>query len=164
MDALARLAPDSDEFARLPIAQALTRGECAAEVAPGEWYLVVFRSILRADADEGRLGAYDDFAHAEAAHADGFVHYFKGPLAPDRSCLSFCLWASRAEARGSAGRAAHRAAVSIMGETYEQYVLEFLRVRKRDLAADLEFEAYDLQPGAVAALPRTSLGFSPAAS
>jgi hypothetical protein len=166
MDALARLAPTTDDYARLPVAQALTWGDCAAEIAAGEWYLVVFRSIMRADADKDRLQAYDDFAHAEAEHAEGFLHYFKGPLAADRSCLSFCLWNSRAEARAAAGRPAHREAVAIIGETYEQYLLEFMRVRKRDRAASLEFEPYDLQPevapGGMA--PRTSLGFSPAAS
>ncbi len=164
MDALARLAPTADDYARLPVALALTWGECAADIPPGEWYLVVFRSVLRADADENRLNSYDDFAHAEAQHADGFLHYFKGPVATDLSCLSFCLWKSRAEARAAAGRPAHRDAVSLIGETYEQYTLEFVRVRKRDVAAGLEFEPYDLRPDAATGLTRTSLGFSSAAS
>lgn len=166
MDALVSLVPTADDYARLPVAQALTWGECAANIAPGEWYLVVFRSILRADADKDRLQAYDDFAHADAEQADGFLHYFKGPLAADGSCLSFCLWNSRAEARAAAGRPAHREAVAIIGETYEAYTLEFARVRKRDISASLEFEPYDLQPDPAAGVPapRTNLGFSPAAS
>jgi hypothetical protein len=164
MDALARLAPVSDDYAWLPVARAFTWGECAADIAPGEWYLVVFRSVLRADADEDRLHAYDTFAHAEAGHARGFLHYFKGPLAADRSCLSFCLWTSRAEARSAAGRPAHREAVSIIGETYEQYVLEFLRVRKRDVEAGLEFEPYDRPLDAPTGITRLSLDFSSAAS
>jgi hypothetical protein len=165
MDALARLAPTAEDYAWLPVARALTWGDCA-DMALGDWYLVVFRSVLRADADENRLNGYDDFAHAEAKQADGFLHYFKGPLAADLSCLSFCLWTSRAEARAAAGRPAHRAAVSIIGETYEQFALEFVQVRKRDAAAGLEFEPYDVQSEADAAVgaPRTSLGFSPAAS
>ena len=51
--------------------------------------------------------------------APGFVHYFKGPMGPDGSCLSFCLWQSRADARSAAGRPAHVEAVGLLDEMYE---------------------------------------------
>ena len=76
---------------------------------PGEWYMVAFRSTRRPDVDEARLTAHDDWAHAEAMEAPGFVHYFKGPTQDDGQCMSFCLWDSRAEARAAAGRPAHTA-------------------------------------------------------
>ena len=69
--------------------------------------MVAFRSIRRPGVDEARLTAYDDWAHAEAMDAPGFVHYFKGPTDRDGRCMSFCLWDSRAEARAAAGRPAH---------------------------------------------------------
>ena len=38
-----------------------------ASSAPGEWYMVAFRSIRRIDADEERLTEFDERAHLEAA-------------------------------------------------------------------------------------------------
>jgi hypothetical protein len=168
MDAFADLAPVSDEYARLPVGKAFTWGPVATALEAGEWYMVAFRSILRADADTERLTRYDTWAHEDAARAEGFVHYFKGPLAADRACLSFCLWNSRAEARAAAARPAHRDAVELIADTYEAYTLEFLRVRKQAGSAKLEFEAYDFAADAAAAaatntLP-ANLGFSPAPS
>lgn len=143
MDVLAGLQPVSDHYATLPVAEAFDWASCADSMEPGEWYLVAFRSVRREDADEGRLEAYDEWAHQEAAVAPGFVHYFKGPRAPDGSCLSFCLWNSRAEARAAAARPAHAAAAALTGETYRSYVLEFLRVSKATANGPLTFEPYD---------------------
>ncbi len=92
-----------------------------------------------------RLAEFDDLAHRDAESQPGFVHYFKGPAAHDRSCLSFCLWTSRAEARAAAGRPAHIQAMSVLNEMYERYTLEFLRVTGR-AGAPLQFEAYDAAP------------------
>lgn len=166
MDVFADLEPVADHYATMPVAEAFDWAPVAQLMKPGEWYMVAFRSILRADADEELLGRYDNWAHEEAAGAEGFVHYYKGPLAADRSCLSFCIWNSRAEARAAAARPAHRDAVALITEMYEAYVLEFLAVRKPDAAASLEFEPYDSVPGdAARPLPqRARLGFNPAPS
>ncbi len=145
MDAFAALAPVSDRYATLPLAAAFDWAEVAKQLGEGEWYVVAFRSIRRADADEARLTAFDDRAHAEAASAPGFVHYFKGPAAVDRSCLSFCIWTSRAEARAAAGRPDHVQAVTLISEMYERYTLEFLRVTGR-AGSSLRFEPYDASP------------------
>jgi hypothetical protein len=142
MDALAALGPVSDAYASLPVAEAFDWSEVGRQLGPGEWYLVAFRSVRRIDADEVRLAEYDERAHQDAATAPGFVHYFKGPAASDRSCLSFCLWTSRAEARATAGRPSHLEAVSLLGEMYERYTLEFLRVTGR-IGEPLRFEPYD---------------------
>ena len=79
-----RLLPVSDRYANLPVADAFTWAACTDEVEPGEWYMVAFRSTRRPGADEDRLTAYDDWAHAEAMDAPGFVHYFKGPTTDGR--------------------------------------------------------------------------------
>ena len=50
-----RLLPVSDRYADLPVAEAFSWGDCAADVGPGEWYMVAFRSTRRSDADEARL-------------------------------------------------------------------------------------------------------------
>jgi len=144
MDALHALAPVSERYATLPVADAFDWRDVGRELADGEWYLVVFRSIRKHGADEARLADYDERAHLEAASAPGFVHYFKGPAASDGTCLSFCLWTSRAEARAAAGRPDHVEAVSLLNEMYEAYTLEFLHVTVRD--AVISFAPYDAPP------------------
>ena len=145
MDALAALKPVSEAYATLPVAEAFDWADVGRQLGDGEWYLVVFRSIRRIAADEVRLAEFDDLAHHDAESAPGFVHYFKGPAAHDRSCLSFCMWTSRAEARAAAGRPAHIQAMSVLNEMYERYTLEFLRVTGR-AGAPLQFEPYDTAP------------------
>jgi hypothetical protein len=137
-----RLVPVSDRYATLPVADAFTWEACEPDHEPGEWYMVAFRSIRRPDIDEDRLTAYDDWAHAEASGAPGFVHYFKGPTQPDGRCMSFCLWDSRDEARAAAGRPAHVRAAALTLETYADYTLEFHRV-ERLADGGFHFEVYD---------------------
>lgn len=141
-----RLAPVSDRYARLPVADAFTWAACRDDVGPGEWYMVAFRSTRRPDVDEARLTAYDDWAQEEAMAAPGFVHYFKGPTTSDGRCMSFCLWDSRAEARAAAGRPAHRDAAALTHETYAEYTLEFHRVRRLEGDGGFTFEPYDAPP------------------
>ncbi len=136
-----RLAPVSDRYATMAVADAFTWDACLPDVDPGDWYMVAFRSTRRADADEARLTAYDHWAHTEAMEAPGFVHYFKGPANDRGECLSFCLWRSRADARAAAGRPAHVAAAALTFESYAQYRLEFHRVR-RLAGAGFTFEPY----------------------
>jgi hypothetical protein len=172
MDALDELVPTTETYARLPVADAFNWADCESSIEPGEWYLVAFRSTVLPDADIERLREYDDWAHAEASGAPGFVHYYKGPLAGDGSCLSFCLWNGRAEARAAARRPAHVEAVSLIAETYAEYTLEFISMRKADAGAALTFAPYDTVPALQAVpgpevstlVPSPTLGFSPAAS
>ena len=128
MDVLHDLAPVSEGYASLPVADAFDWSVADGRLGTGEWYLVAFRSIRRNGADEDRLARYDESAHQEAAGAPGFVHYFKGPAGPDGACLSFCLWESRADARAAASLPSHREAVGLLAEMYASYRLEFLRV------------------------------------
>lgn len=155
MDALESLAPISDRYATLPVAQAFDWRDVGRQLGDGEWYLVAFRSIRKPGADEARLTDYDERAHLEAAAAPGYVHYFKGPIGTDDTCLSFCLWTSRAEARAAAGRPDHVEAVSLLNEMYAAYTLEFQRVTVR--AGAIAFEPYDPPPVA-AALPTPMFG------
>ncbi|CAN5620431.1 hypothetical protein BH20CHL7_BH20CHL7_02050 [soil metagenome] len=145
MTALEDLAPISEDYATLPVKEAFDWSAAARQLGDGEWYMVAFHSIRRADADIPRLTEYDDRAHQEAASAPGFVHYFKGPAAADRSCLSFCIWDSRGHARAAAGRPHHVQAVSLINEMYESYTLEFLRIKGR-AGEPLRFEPYDAVP------------------
>ena len=143
MDAFRHLAPVSDAYARLPVADAFTWSACSDAIETGEWYLVAFRSVRRASADEARLTAYDDRAHAEATSCPGFLHYTKGPTADDGSCLSFCLWTTRHDARAAAGKPGHAEAALIVHEMYDSYRLEFVRVWKSQRDGPLQFEPFD---------------------
>jgi hypothetical protein len=142
MDVLARLAPVSEEYASLPIGDAFNWADAGQDLGNGDWYLVAFRSVRRADADEEMLRLYDEEAHQEAEGAPGFVHYFKGPTASDGSCLSFCLWTSRPHARTAARKPAHQRAVGLLEAMYQQYTLEFQRVSRVE-GGPLTFETYD---------------------
>lgn len=162
MDSLETLAPVSPSYATLPVARAFDWDRASAELGVGEWYLVAFRSIRRDDADEERLTALDSAAHQEAAGAPGFVHYFKGPKADDGSCLSFCLWDSRADARTASGLPAHREAVTVLDQMYASYTLEFQRVSRTAPDGLLVFEPYDRPPGQPDPGPAPALpGFDP---
>jgi hypothetical protein len=138
---LERLEPASERYATAPIADAFTWLDAGIELDGREWYMVAFRSVRRRDADEALLTEVDELAHLEAQGSPGFVHYFKGPLAADGTCLSFCLWHSRTEARAAAGQPAHVRAMGLLNEMYESYTLEFHRVAQ---AGDgkLTFEPY----------------------
>ena len=155
-----RLAPVSERYARLSVAEAFTWDDCLDAVDPGEWYMVAFRSIRRDGVDEARLTAYDDWAHTEAMTAPGFVHYFKGPTMADGRCMSFCLWDSRAEARAAAGRPAHIEAAALTHEAYAEYTLEFHRVR-RLAEGGFTFEPSDPVGADPTVEPAAPRGFSP---
>jgi hypothetical protein len=145
MDALQVLEPVSERYAHLPVADAFTWPDARVDLGEGEWYMVAFRSVRRAEAHEARLTLFDELAHQEAAGSPGFVHYFKGPRTSDGTCLSFCLWESRTDARAAGVLPAHAAAVTLVAEMYESYTLEFHRII-RAAGAPLIFLPYD-QPG-----------------
>lgn len=122
--ALQRLAPATPDYATAPIADGFNWAECLAGVEPGQWYVVVFRSVRRPDADDALLAAHDDAAYAEACGGAGLLAYFRGDLGPNRECLSLCVWASQGQARAAMHSPSHRAAIAIVGAMYESYTLE----------------------------------------
>jgi hypothetical protein len=140
------IRPVSDAYASLPIGQAFDWSGVAEALGPGEWYLVAFRSMRRADVDEATLASADHRAEIEAASSPGFVHYLDGPRASDGSCMSFCIWESRTLAREAAGRPDHARAAALAGRMYERYTLEFHRLRSHGAGRPLEFEPYDPVP------------------
>ena len=149
MDALESLVPLGDDYASGSIADAFDWTAAGEALGTGEWYMVAFRSVRRADADDVVLTFHDDLAHAEATAAPGYIHYFKGPLAANGTCLSFCIWSDRAAARAASGRPHHAQAATLVGDMYEHYALEFLRLR-READGPLTFEPYDTPLVAVA--------------
>ncbi|MFL5680230.1 MAG: hypothetical protein ACJ77B_06485, partial [Chloroflexota bacterium] len=142
MGKLADLAPTSPGYANLSVADAFDWAASTDDLPIGDFYLVAFRSVRRAGVDEATLTAYDERAHLEAESAPGFLHYLKGPLAADRTCLSFCLWTDRAHARAAAARSAHREAVALTAAMYERYELAYVRVWREVRGGVLQFAPY----------------------
>ncbi len=138
-----QIRPVGDDYARQPIGLAFDWSAITSTAQRGEWYVVTFRSVRRPTADEARLTALDDVAHAEAAGMPGFIHYFKGPTNAQGQCLSFCIWESREAARAGAGGPGHRIAAAVVGEMYAAYRLDFLRLIKRPGRLGFEFEPFD---------------------
>lgn len=133
-----RLTPVSPLFATLPILEGFTWDDCFAPVEAGEWYLVVFRSIRRPDADLQLLTEYDDRAYDEALANRGLLYYFKGELNERCECLSFCVWNSREQARASARLPQHAQAAALVRQMYESYTLERYLLVKRPGADAVE--------------------------
>lgn len=124
-----QLIPRND-YATLPISHGFTWEACFKPEHVGEWYLVVFRSILKPAYDVTRLNRADELAQVEARSAPGFVHYFCGTPTAMGQCLSLCLWNSRQEAYAASQLPAHREAVSLVSEAYQFYRVEVYRVIK----------------------------------
>ena len=131
VEAFQSLAPITAKYATLPIMQGFNWQECAAHLDPGEWYMIVFRSIRREAIDDLTLEMHDYGAYIEAQRrAIGLVFYFRGTPNEYRECLSFCIWSSRQEAARAARLPLHREAMLMVDEKYEWYALERYLLRK----------------------------------
>jgi hypothetical protein len=133
----AGLVPLRPDYAVLPIDQAFDWSECLASVERGDWYVVVFRSVRRLEADDALLEESDRRAFAEAAGHSGLLCYFIGELDDDRRCLSMCVWQDRTRAGEAATLPEHTAAIAIAGARYTSYLLERYRLTKRDGSVEL---------------------------
>lgn len=134
------LAPTTPHYATLPVLDGFNWSACLAGVDEGQWFLVVFRSIRRADADERLLTEYDDLAYAEALAGDGLLHYHRGCLNERRECLSLCLWEQQQQARQASRRPLHLQAARISHDMYDSYVVERYNLIKRRDAGEPEVQ------------------------
>jgi len=131
VDAFQNLSPITARYATVPIMEGFNWQECAARLDPGEWYMIVFRSIRREAIDDLTLEMHDYGAYIEAQRrAIGLVFYFRGTPNEHCECLSFCIWASRQEASRAARLPLHREAMMMVDEKYEWYALERYVLRK----------------------------------
>ena len=133
METFDALVPLDEAYASSPIEDAFDWDLVASELPPGS--RVVHGRLPIRPSRRRRRGAPGGLRRSRpyrgGRRRPGFVHYFKGPTSTDGSCLSFCLWDSRSHARSAAGLPGHREAVTLIGEMYARYTLEFLRVSAR---------------------------------
>jgi hypothetical protein len=123
-EACQQLAPIHPDYATLPIQEGFNWSSALGDVGFERLYLVVFRSVLRATADLELLYEHDELAHAEAIEAGGLLFYFRGVINERRESLSFCLWEDGEQARRASGGSSHQAAMGIVIEMYDSYILE----------------------------------------
>lgn len=121
------LTPD---YMVLPVETSFSWSDCFDEVEQGEWYLVVFRSKHRFDADEALLTELDNGASEAARQTPGFLFYFIGVPRATGECLSFCLWRDQASARAGSARPEHHKAIEQGMQSFEYYTLERYTITK----------------------------------
>lgn len=120
-----------ERYMLLPIELGFDWSTCFDGVDTGEWYLVVFRSRHRQDADKDFLSWLDSKATEGAQQTPGFLYYFTGVPLATGECLSFCLWNSRQAAIKAASHVFHREAMDLGLMNYEYYCLERYIIRKQ---------------------------------
>ncbi|KAL4930182.1 uncharacterized protein BDV17DRAFT_260095 [Aspergillus undulatus] len=93
------------------------------------FYVVAFRSILRANADGDRLHLLDERSHAEAVKSGGLLKYWFGSKNERRENLATCVWRNREDAKaGGTGpwHAQARGAARTMYEKIEFTTMELV--------------------------------------
>ncbi|KAG8628006.1 hypothetical protein KVT40_003879 [Elsinoe batatas] len=84
-----------------------------------EFYVVIFRSKLKPDADRTRLGELDQHSHAEACQSGALLKYWFGECNEERRNLATCLWRGRDDAVAGGKGAWHAKAMRSAVEMYE---------------------------------------------
>ncbi len=107
----------------LPVESSFNWSECFQDVESGEWYLVVFRSKHRLDADEVLLIELDNDASAAARETPGFLHYFIGTPRATGECLSFWLWENQASSRAGSAKPARHKVIQLGMQSFERHVI-----------------------------------------
>lgn len=109
--ALTTLTPIRPDYATAPYVEAFnwnsvfeTLHDIAAKQGEQPWrqhsfYVVAFRSILRADADPDRLHLLDERSHAEAVASGGLLKYWFGSKNEKRENLATCMFIPRCSVR-----------------------------------------------------------------
>ncbi|PWY83183.1 hypothetical protein BO94DRAFT_469342 [Aspergillus sclerotioniger CBS 115572] len=92
-----------------------------------DFYVVVFRSVLNADADPERLHALDAHSHQEATASGGLLKYWFGTKDEERRNLATCIWRSREDARLGGTGPWHKRARGAARELYER--IEFTTLK-----------------------------------
>ncbi|KAL4779514.1 hypothetical protein BJX76DRAFT_76523 [Aspergillus varians] len=106
------------------------------------FYVVAFRSVLRADANGDRLSLLDERSHAEAVASGGLLKYWFGAKNERRENLATCVWRSREDARAGGTGPWHAQARGAAREMYESIVFTTLELVVGEEVGDWEFKAW----------------------
>ncbi|KAF1821454.1 uncharacterized protein K489DRAFT_298797, partial [Dissoconium aciculare CBS 342.82] len=83
-----------------------------------EFYVVIFRSKLKAIIDRERLGLLDQKSHEEACASGGLLKYWFGSPNAERRNLATCLWRNHEDAVAGGGGPWHKQARMAAREMY----------------------------------------------
>ncbi|KAL6239793.1 hypothetical protein BDW75DRAFT_236054 [Aspergillus navahoensis] len=106
------------------------------------FYVVVFRSILQADADGDRLHLLDERSHAEAVSSGGLLKYWFGIKNGRRENLATCVWRSREDARAGGTGPWHAQARRAAREMYEKIEFTTLELVVGERTGEWEFREW----------------------
>ncbi|KAL4813711.1 hypothetical protein BDW67DRAFT_187470 [Aspergillus spinulosporus] len=106
------------------------------------FYVVVFRSVLQADADGDRLHLLDERSHAEAVSSGGLLKYWFGVKNGRRENLATCLWRSREDARAGGTGPWHAQARAAAREMYEKIEFTTLELVVGEKVGEWEFREW----------------------
>ncbi|KAL4997111.1 hypothetical protein BDV10DRAFT_186478 [Aspergillus recurvatus] len=106
------------------------------------FYVVVFRSILQADADGDRLHLLDERSHAEAVSSGGLLKYWFGVKNGRRENLATCLWRSRKDARAGGTGPWHAQARGAARKMYEKIEFTTLELVVGEKVGEWEFREW----------------------
>ncbi|KAI8918158.1 hypothetical protein DFJ77DRAFT_454620 [Powellomyces hirtus] len=126
--ALQNLTAIDPNYRTAPLSTSFNWSQVAASLPAdisGKWYIVVFRSVRRADANSRTLYDADGAAHEEAKNSGGILTYWYGRLEPsDNTCLAMCVWANRDFAKQATQLPSHAIAMRLAARMYVSYTLE----------------------------------------
>ena len=105
-----------------------------------EFYVVEFRSRLKADIDRALLYKLDEMSHAEAAVSGGLLKYWYGKPDAERRNLATCLWRSKEDAIKGGQGPWHKQARGIIPRMYEQISVKGFQLVIDDDIAAFHFE------------------------
>jgi hypothetical protein len=142
-----QICPIYPDYATRPIQDGFSWSSSLAGCAFERLYLVVFRSVLRPNADLDLLREHDDRAYEVALESGGLLRYFKGEANKLGECLSFCLWETREQAIEATGTASHRSAADISVRMYESFMLERYWLKKVVSARGEKLIFEPIEPG-----------------
>ncbi|KAF1957698.1 hypothetical protein CC80DRAFT_389067, partial [Byssothecium circinans] len=152
--ALTILQPTREDYATAPYIQSLNFASgvlpLVRELAAAEgyewighaFYVVIFRSKLKADIDNDLLYKLDFESHREACESGGLLKYWFGKCDADRQNLATCFWRSREDAH-KGGLGPWHAKARAAGRTlYEHIRFSTHRFTITDGAQEVRFEEW----------------------
>ncbi|KAI8143262.1 hypothetical protein BJV82DRAFT_515429 [Fennellomyces sp. T-0311] len=124
----------TDDYVHVPLQDAFNWDETAKRLgvdAEGDWFIVAFRSVRKADADHALLFEADARAQQEAINSGGLLKYWYGDLNEHRECLAMCIWVNREYALKATRKPLHLQAARLAAQMYDSYQLERYSLVKR---------------------------------
>ncbi|KAI8332888.1 hypothetical protein BC941DRAFT_402080 [Chlamydoabsidia padenii] len=133
LDVLPSLHVITDDYIHESVDKAFNWDQVASQLKDweGDWFIVAFRSVRKATANNTLLFEADARAQEEAIHSGGLLKYWFGDLNQHRECLAMCIWINRDYALKATHKPLHLEAAKLAGQMYDTYTLERYKLVKK---------------------------------